>query len=178
MDFTQYGFSEESSERVNEIFDFTTCERPDGSRYGTGGTCRKGRESKPKTAEDKGKGPVPPQDAIDSMVENLQGHDWNDDQKAVFSRMLQAEHTKELGQIGRKIENEYMADTIGKVSIGTIKAMKTQVKNWLEANMRTGVGAKKAKELEEMTPEERKRAAFRGRVEAGIKGGVVSGRMR
>jgi len=31
-----------------EVFDYTRCQRPDGSYYGTGGTCRKGAEVGPK----------------------------------------------------------------------------------------------------------------------------------
>ena len=46
------GFSEESVRSVNEIlsgnFDFTLCQRPNGSLYGTSGKCRKGSEVNPK----------------------------------------------------------------------------------------------------------------------------------
>ncbi len=44
VDLTQYGFSEESSNRVAEILDFTRCVRPDGTSYGSRGRCRKGTE--------------------------------------------------------------------------------------------------------------------------------------
>ena len=36
---------------LSSIFDFTTCQRPDGTYYGTGGTCRKGVESELPTVE-------------------------------------------------------------------------------------------------------------------------------
>ncbi len=37
-------FSEHSLETAHALFDFATCQRSDGSTYGTGGTCRKGVE--------------------------------------------------------------------------------------------------------------------------------------
>lgn len=45
-----YGsFSKSSLENVKALFDFTLCERPNGTRYGTSGKCRKGREVKPES---------------------------------------------------------------------------------------------------------------------------------
>ncbi len=32
-------------ENFMETYDYTTCQRPDGSYYGTAGTCRKGTET-------------------------------------------------------------------------------------------------------------------------------------
>jgi len=45
----------EKNEFSEDSFDFTTCERPNGSRYGTGGKCRRGKEVSPeeKSAVDK-----------------------------------------------------------------------------------------------------------------------------
>lgn len=37
-------FDEHSLETAHELFDFATCQRSDGSTYGTSGTCRKGVE--------------------------------------------------------------------------------------------------------------------------------------
>jgi hypothetical protein len=37
-----------------DSYDFTTCIRPDGSSYGTGGKCRKGTEGEAKAKENKG----------------------------------------------------------------------------------------------------------------------------
>jgi hypothetical protein len=52
------GYSEDIAGLVdsmlNGTYDFTRCERPDGSAYGTGGKCRQGSE-KAKTEEKKGK---------------------------------------------------------------------------------------------------------------------------
>lgn len=50
--FEALGFSEDASEAaadlVAETLDFSRCQRPDGSFYGTSGRCRKGSESGPK----------------------------------------------------------------------------------------------------------------------------------
>jgi hypothetical protein len=43
----------------SETLDYTTCERPDGSRYGTGGKCRKGSETSGTLVA-----PVPPKSAM------------------------------------------------------------------------------------------------------------------
>jgi hypothetical protein len=41
----KYSESEEDQLRFSEAYNFTTCERPDGTRYGTRGKCRKGTET-------------------------------------------------------------------------------------------------------------------------------------
>jgi len=50
---TSMGYSEEVAQEVASMLDnaynFTTCERPDGSHYGTGGKCRKGTETTAKS---------------------------------------------------------------------------------------------------------------------------------
>ena len=38
------GYSEEVSREVADMLDFSRCERPDGSHYGTSGNCRKGKQ--------------------------------------------------------------------------------------------------------------------------------------
>lgn len=40
-------FSESAREVLGALYDFTVCERSDGSRYGTPGACRKGKEVAP-----------------------------------------------------------------------------------------------------------------------------------
>ena len=53
--FGTFNASEEALAR--EMWEFRTCQRPDGSYYGTGGQCRKGTETtKPEKEEKKGKG--------------------------------------------------------------------------------------------------------------------------
>jgi hypothetical protein len=39
-----YGLRDNSLALIHELYDFTRCERPNGSVYGTGGRCRKGAE--------------------------------------------------------------------------------------------------------------------------------------
>lgn len=50
---TSLGYSEETaatvSSMLNNTYNFTTCERPDGSHYGTGRKCRKGTETTAKS---------------------------------------------------------------------------------------------------------------------------------
>lgn len=41
----KYSESEEDQLRFSEAYDFATCQRPDGSLYGTRGKCRKGTET-------------------------------------------------------------------------------------------------------------------------------------
>ena len=48
---------DENAQNFAEAYDFTTCERPDGSKYGTSGQCRKGKESSP-GSEDRPKKPA------------------------------------------------------------------------------------------------------------------------
>ena len=62
----KHGASEDydhSAQNFSEAYDFTTCARPDGSKYGTGGQCRKGKETTPGSEEKptakKGRKPSP-----------------------------------------------------------------------------------------------------------------------
>lgn len=100
----------------------------------------------------------------------------NSDERAAFRKVLSAKETKELGRIVRKLEDGYMDDSIGKVSIGFIKAAKKQMKEWLEANQRSGIGAASEKRKEGMTPEEKRRARTEEAIRRGIKAGVVRSR--
>ena len=180
------------------MFDFTRCQRPDGSIYGSRGKCKQGtpvgaskdkpaKEKRAATAKPK-KGKqikvaqadkpkvLPNKEAIRGMLNNLNRKSLNPDEKKVFRKVLSAQHTKELGQIVRKLENGYMDDSIGKVSIGFIRAAKKQMKDWLEANQRSGVGAAAEKRKEKMTPEELRRARTAEAIKRGIKAGVVRAR--
>jgi hypothetical protein len=49
-----------------DSYDFTTCIRPDGSAYGTGGTCRKGSEGKAKGRKPASR--VSPKQAVSAMM--------------------------------------------------------------------------------------------------------------
>lgn len=178
------------------MYDFTRCQRPDGSTYGSRGKCKQGtpvgapegkpsREKKaakpkqpkqPKSARTDKPKVLPNKEAIRGMLQNLNRKGLNPDEKKVFRKILSAQQTKELGQIVRKIENGYMDDSIGKVSIGFIRAAKKQMKDWLEVNQRSGVGAAAEKRKEEMTPEEKRRARTAEAIKRGIKAGVVRAR--
>ena len=193
-DFTALGFSEETSSKVSSIlgsfYDFTACQRPNGTVYGTGGKCRKGVEVNPKQETPKEKkapktkeatisSPVPTKD-LEEMKTNLQRiGGWNDDREKAFSRITGAQSTKELGQIIRKLEKEHFDnDEHPGLSAGFIKNAKKAMKEWLEANQRSGIGAAAAKRREEMTPEERRRAMSAERIQRGVRAGVVNPRMR
>ena len=53
-------FTEESyaafHEAATEKYDFSTCQRPDGSKYGSPGRCIKGSETSPASKDDKKSG--------------------------------------------------------------------------------------------------------------------------
>ena len=61
-----------------ESYDFTTCIRPDGSAYGTGGKCRKGTEGKAKEKE------APKRSQVDLVTPQKQGHADVDRMKKYF----------------------------------------------------------------------------------------------
>ena len=42
-------------EAASDKYDFTTCQRPDGSKYGSNGRCIKGSETSPASKDDKKK---------------------------------------------------------------------------------------------------------------------------
>lgn len=169
------------------MYDFTRCQRPDGSVYGSRGKCKQGTpvgasEPKPakakKTPKSREEKPavLPKKEDIREMIRNLNRKSMNSDEKKVFRKILSSQNTKELGQIVRKIENGYMEDSIGKVSIGFIRSAKKQMKSWLEANQRSGIGAAAEKRKEKMSPEELRRARTAEAIRRGIQAGVVRAR--
>lgn len=169
------------------MFDFARCQRPDGSVYGSRGKCKQGTpigtpepkpakaKKKPKSKEEK-PAVLPKKEDIREMLRNLNRKSMNSEEKKVFRKILSSQNTRELGQIVRKIENGYMEDSIGKVSIGFIRSAKKQMKSWLEANQRSGVGAAAEKRKENMSPEELRRARTAEAIRRGIQAGVVRAR--
>lgn len=157
------------------MFDFARCQRPDGSTYGSRGKCKKGKPVTPANRPEK-LAVVPPKADIREMLRAMGVKSLNPDQKVAFRKILSAKETKELGRIVRKLEDGYMEDTIGKVSIGFIKLAKKQMKGWLEANQRSGVGAAAEKRKEKMSPEELRRARTAEAIRRGIQAGVVRAR--
>jgi len=173
-------------------FDFARCQRPDGSTYGSRGKCRKGsevsavteEEPKPKTKkkkDDRSASPVPPFEDVKELTEKAKGFtygkSWTKDHQEVWNRILASPDTKTLGSLTRKLNKEVFDDSEYDVSAGFLKGALKTMKEWLEANGRSGVGAAKEARIAAMTPEERKRAASAERVERGIRAGVVKGRM-
>lgn len=62
-------FDPETLYRFKEVYNFTRCERPDGTFYGTGGTCRLGVEAGPKTQEES-----KPKSAKDTLASEISNH--------------------------------------------------------------------------------------------------------
>ena len=65
-----------NAQSFSEAYDYMTCERPDGSKYGTGGQCRKGTETSPGSDEKPSKPATPKQIAsaeakLDKLKESL-----------------------------------------------------------------------------------------------------------
>ena len=65
--------SEEIVQSCKDFLDFTTCERPDGSLYGTGGRCRKGVEAEKPSEEKVGQVKAALEMGIDEFVQKY-GH--------------------------------------------------------------------------------------------------------
>ena len=68
---TILAFSEEMAER----FDFTRCQRPNGTFYGTGGTCRKGAEVGPKEMAALKKAAAGGNDRAQQALDKIEGKD-------------------------------------------------------------------------------------------------------
>jgi hypothetical protein len=185
-------YSENPEEQLAfaEAYDFATCERPDGSRYGTGGQCRLGKETtsgpeeKPKTKAkaQAASGPVPPPQAVKELTDKAKeftyGKPWSKDHQEVWDRVLASPDTKKLGALVRKLNKEVYDEGKYDVSAGFMKGTLTLMKGWLETNQRSGVGAAEEAKRAAMSPEERKRAAAADRIQRGMKAGVVNPRMR
>jgi hypothetical protein len=188
-----------------EMFDLTKCQRPDGTIYGSRGKCRKGKPVETVGKSEKAsvapsrakktpvtppraketpvapsrakKTPVtPPRAAIKEMLKSMGVKSMNPDQRDVFRKILSSRDTRDLGRIVRKLENGYMEDSIGKVSIGFIRSAKKEMKSWLEVNQRTGIGVAEEKRRESMSPEELRRARTADAISRGIRSGVVRAR--
>jgi hypothetical protein len=53
-----------------DSYDFTTCIRPDGSAYGTGGKCRKGTEGEAKSKKESSGPPILTREDMKGMSES------------------------------------------------------------------------------------------------------------
>lgn len=133
-------------------YDFTVCERPDGSKYGTGGQCRKGKETSAteKEKSDKPKGLVErAKSAVKSAVRKVTGAEARE-KKAEEKKAEEAKvaERKERGAKMRantddmvnRIKNDLPAGAEAKNVNGTLSiSMKTKAGHSLDYSMsRTG----------------------------------------
>ena len=168
-------------EMATEEYDFTTCQRSDGSKYGSNGRCIKGSETSP-GSNDQGKGgklavggPGGYAD-VTAAIKADAGDSFDAKHEKVFQdRYAKAKDTKNLGSIHRKAIKDLDNDDLD-AKEGVLNSMKKSMKNHLEANQASGVGAKREKELAAMSPEQRRKAATEDSIKRGIKNKVVKSR--
>lgn len=161
---------------ISEVLDFTRCQRPDGSTYGTAGQCRKGVEVKmPKPP---GVGPMAPSSvALAKESAKSYGGRWREDKEdRVFDEVFsKAETVKHLGSIAKAVQKAMDEGDID-ITDGAFIAMKKSMAERLKIEGRSSEGAKRERELREMTPEQRRRAKTAEAIQRGIKAGVVRSR--
>ena len=98
-----YGLQDNSLELARELFDFTRCERPDGSAYGTAGQCRKGVEAEKDEAD--AERLTPQQEAVrDRIVKNISEMFKLDKEKtAEFYKEIEAERKQVLREMDEQL---------------------------------------------------------------------------
>lgn len=96
-------------------------------------------------------------------------------EKVFQDRYAKAKDVRDLGSIHKKAIKDLDNDDLD-AKEGVLNAMKTAMKNHLEANQASGQGAKREAELAAMTPEQRRKAATEDRIKQGIKNKVVKAR--
>ena len=89
----KYSESEEDQLRFSEAYDFSRCQRPDGSFYGTSGQCRKGSPAGEKAVEPKKSQGARPKAAIEADMKKLTGSGAMQ-QKGLAGVKARAEHAK------------------------------------------------------------------------------------
>jgi hypothetical protein len=178
----KYSEKEEGQAVFEEAYSFgQTCQRPDGSTYGTAGQCRKGKEV---SAEDLGvkapKGGAGPMNssALAEVKEaaKSEAYSWGDTHDKLFDKVYAtAETTAHLGKIHKAVMKAVDEGSID-AKEGTLKVIKKAMEDRLKVEMRSGQGAKREAELANMTPEERRRARTADAIKQGIKNKVVRAR--
>jgi hypothetical protein len=93
-----YGLNDNFLGLIRELYDFTRCERSDGTAYGTGGTCRKGVEAEKK--ETSAVRLSPQQEAVRGQITKEMADVFG------LDRRKTAEFYKEVGEEKRKILKE------------------------------------------------------------------------
>jgi len=96
-------------------------------------------------------------------------------EKILEDRYAKAKDVRDLGRIHKKAIKDIDNDELD-AKEGVLNAIKKAMTDHLEANMVSGVGAKREAELAAMSPEERRRARTADAIAVGIKNKVVSGR--
>jgi len=169
------------AQNFSEAYDYTTCERPDGSKYGTSGQCRKGKEVSPEDL-----GVKPPKGGVGPMSSSAlaevkeaaksEAYSWGDNHDKLFDKVYaKAENTAHLGKIHKAVMKALDEGDID-AKEGTLKIIKKAMEDRLKIEMRSGQGAKREAELANMTPEERRRARTADAIKQGIKNKVVKAR--
>jgi hypothetical protein len=164
-----------------EAYDYMTCQRPDGSTYGTSGQCRKGKEVSPEDL-----GVKPPKGGVGPMSSSAlaevkeaaksEAYSWGDNHDKLFDKVYaKAETTAHLGKIHKAVMKAVDEGDID-AKEGTLKIIKKAMEGRLKTEMRSGQGAKREAELAKMTPEERRRARTEEAIKRGIKNKVVKSR--
>lgn len=164
-----------------EAYDYMTCQRPDGSTYGTSGQCRKGKEVSPEDL-----GVKPPKGGVGPMSSSAlaevkeaaksEAYSWGDNHDKLFDKVYaKAETTAHLGKIHKAVMKAVDEGDID-AKEGTLKIIKKAMGDRLKTEMRSGQGAKREAELAKMTPEERRRARTEEAIKRGIKNKVVRAR--
>lgn len=172
-----------NAQSFSEAYDYMTCERPDGSKYGTSGQCRKGTEVSPEDL-----GVKPPKGGVGPMSSSAlaevkeaaksEAYSWGDTHDKLFNGVYaKAETTAHLGKIHKAVMKAVDEGDID-AKEGTLKIIKKAMEDRLKVEMRSGQGAKREAELANMSPEDRKRARTAEAIQRGIRGGVVNPRMR
>lgn len=172
---------EANAQSFSEAYDYATCQRPDGSTYGTAGQCRKGKEVSPEDlgvkAPKGGGGPMSPS-TVAEVKEKVksEAYSWDDTHDKLFDKVYaKAETTAHLGKIHKAVIKAIDEGDID-AKEGTLKIMKKAMEDRLKTEMRSGQGAKREAELAKMTPEERRRAMTEEAIKRGIKNKVVRAR--
>jgi len=130
-----YGLQDNSLELIKELYDFTRCERPNGSTYGTGGRCRKGVEiedAEETLSSHRSSSPAglsPQQEAVENqLVENAVKTYGLDKQKtAEFYREVKAEKEKILKEMDEKLITRGEVDSFVKEHPGKGNFMTAKV---------------------------------------------------
>jgi len=113
-----YGLRDNSLALIHELYDFTRCERPNGSVYGTGGRCRKGAEIGDKELDEliKSVRLSPQQEAVENqLVKNMAEMFSLDRQKtAEFYKEVREEKEKILKEMDEKLITRKEVDSFVK----------------------------------------------------------------